>query len=32
MGYQIPSWRVVDIDTPSDWERAELLAKAIKSR
>jgi pseudaminic acid cytidylyltransferase len=21
----IPEWRVVDIDTPSDWERAELL-------
>jgi CMP-N-acetylneuraminic acid synthetase len=32
IGYQIPSWRVVDIDTPSDWERAELLAVAIKSR
>jgi pseudaminic acid cytidylyltransferase len=32
IGYQIPSWRVVDIDTPEDWERAELLAMAIKSR
>lgn len=32
IGYQIPSWRVVDIDTPSDWERAEFLAMAIKSR
>jgi len=32
IGYQIPSWRVVDIDTPDDWERAELLAMAIKSR
>ena len=31
-GYVIPSWRVVDIDTPADWERAELLAMAIKSR
>lgn len=31
-GYVIPSWRVVDIDTPSDWERAELLAMAIQSR
>lgn len=32
IGYQIPSWRAVDIDTPEDWERAELLAMAIKSR
>lgn len=32
IGYQIPSWRVVDIDTPEDWERAELLAMVIKSR
>jgi pseudaminic acid cytidylyltransferase len=32
IGYQIPSWRVVDIDTPEDCERAELLAMAIKSR
>jgi hypothetical protein len=32
IGYQIPSWRVVDIDTPEDWERAENLAMAIKSR
>jgi pseudaminic acid cytidylyltransferase len=31
-GYVIPSWRVVDIDTPADWDRAELLAMAIKSR
>jgi len=32
IGYEIPSWRVVDIDTPADWDRAELLAMAIKSR
>jgi pseudaminic acid cytidylyltransferase len=32
IGYVIPSWRVVDIDTPEDWERAELLALSIKSR
>jgi pseudaminic acid cytidylyltransferase len=32
LGYVIPSWRVVDIDTPEDWERAELLAMAIKAR
>ena len=25
VGLLIPSWRVVDIDTPDDWERAELL-------
>ena len=31
-GYVIPNWRVIDIDTPADWDRAELLAMAIKSR
>lgn len=31
-GYVIPNWRVVDIDTSADWERAELLAMAIKAR
>lgn len=31
-GYVIPSWRVIDIDTPEDWDRAELLAMAVKSR
>jgi pseudaminic acid cytidylyltransferase len=25
----IPSWRVVDIDTPEDWERAERLHQAL---
>jgi pseudaminic acid cytidylyltransferase len=25
LGMPIPSWRVVDIDTPDDWRRAELL-------
>jgi pseudaminic acid cytidylyltransferase len=25
----IPHWRVVDIDTPDDWQRAELLYRAI---
>lgn len=29
-GLPIPNWRVVDIDTPDDWTRAELLFKAIK--
>ena len=26
MGFEIPNWRAVDIDTPADWERAERLA------
>ncbi len=29
IGYQIPSWRTVDIDTPSDWTRAEKIAKVV---
>ena len=28
VGYPIPNWRVVDIDTEDDWERAELLRLA----
>ena len=28
----IPRWRVQDIDTPEDWERAELLARLIAER
>lgn len=24
----LPEWRVVDIDTPADWERAEAMARA----
>ena len=28
----IPRWRVQDIDTPDDWERAELLARLIIER
>jgi pseudaminic acid cytidylyltransferase len=28
----IPRWRVQDIDTPEDWERAELLARLIYER
>lgn len=27
-GLVIPNWRVVDIDTPEDWERAEILYSA----
>lgn len=29
-GLPIPNWRVVDIDTPDDWARAELMFKAFK--
>ncbi len=25
----IPEWRVIDIDTPADWERAELIYSAL---
>ena len=28
----IPEWRVVDIDTPADWERAELLYAALSEK
>ena len=31
IGLPIPGWRVVDIDTPADWNRAELIYKAINS-
>ncbi len=31
VGYAIPSWRVVDIDTPADWERAERMAESLKA-
>ncbi|MBK6850100.1 MAG: pseudaminic acid cytidylyltransferase [Burkholderiales bacterium] len=29
VGLHIPHWRVVDIDTPEDWKRAELLHAAL---
>lgn len=29
VGLTIPSWRVVDIDTPNDWARAELFYKLL---
>jgi pseudaminic acid cytidylyltransferase len=32
LGYAIPNWRVVDIDTPEDWDRAELIYRAIISK
>ena len=28
----IPEWRVVDIDTPADWERAELLYATLSEK
>lgn len=28
----LPNWRVVDIDTPEDWERAEALCAAVAHR
>ncbi|NQX94110.1 MAG: pseudaminic acid cytidylyltransferase [Erythrobacter sp.] len=28
----LPSWRVVDIDTPEDWERAEALHRAMHAQ
>lgn len=28
----IPEWRVVDIDTPSDWDRAESLYAALQAK
>jgi pseudaminic acid cytidylyltransferase len=27
----IPEWRVVDIDTPADWERAEMLYRSFSA-
>jgi N-acylneuraminate cytidylyltransferase len=29
LGLELPSWRVVDVDTPEDWQRAELIYKAL---
>lgn len=31
LGFPIPNWRVVDIDTPEDWQRAELIYRALNS-
>jgi CMP-N-acetylneuraminic acid synthetase len=28
LGMEIPSYRVVDIDTEDDWKRAELLSQS----
>jgi|TARA_B110000971_G_scaffold210626_1_gene238029 pseudaminic acid cytidylyltransferase len=32
VGYVIPNWRAVDIDTPDDWKRAEIFAPMIMNR
>lgn len=29
VGLVIPNWRVIDIDTPEDWQRAEMLYRAF---
>lgn len=29
VGLVIPNWRVVDIDTPDDWQRAEMFHQAL---
>jgi len=31
VGMVIPNWRVVDIDNPDDWKRAELLREILKN-
>lgn len=31
LGYIIPNWRVVDIDTLEDWQRAEFIYRAINN-
>jgi CMP-N-acetylneuraminic acid synthetase len=30
--YELPEWRVQDIDTEDDWIRAEMMAAVIESR
>lgn len=32
VGLPIPNWRVVDIDTNEDWDRAELIYRALGNR
>jgi pseudaminic acid cytidylyltransferase len=29
LGMRIPNWRIVDIDSPDDWVRAELIFKSL---
>jgi pseudaminic acid cytidylyltransferase len=30
LGYRIPPWRIVDIDTKDDWEYAEILSNVLE--
>ncbi|MFM1990490.1 MAG: pseudaminic acid cytidylyltransferase [Pseudomonadota bacterium] len=32
IGLPVPAWRVIDIDGPDDWTRAELLHRALNDR
>lgn len=32
LGLVVPHWRIVDIDTPDDWQRAELLYQIMQDR
>jgi pseudaminic acid cytidylyltransferase len=32
LGYPIPNWRVIDIDTEDDWKRAELLFGIVNNQ
>jgi pseudaminic acid cytidylyltransferase len=32
VGFEVPFWRVVDIDTVHDWKRAELLFKILSKK
>ena len=32
IGYQIPNFRVVDIDNLNDWKKAEIVYKGISSK
>lgn len=29
IGYPIPKWRAIDIDTPEDWQRAEIIFDSL---
>ena len=31
LGLVIPTWRTVDIDTPDDWRRAEIIFETLKN-
>ena len=32
LGYPLPSWRAIDLDTEDDWQRAELLHALLRQR